>query len=216
MCVWWIWNENTNIYRRHSRNSHQITHTFEIVSVTNCITMTWAQICCKRLLWLILLLTVSWWVALICAPLLIIVGLLQMCFPTLTPAWVMLVGGACFPAICSRQIFSRYFFNYVFVSQNTCYIINNWKVPSVYRSRDEEPLAIKHSEDEGNLVDTSPLLLRSPSSLTLLSHNPGDTRWHPATRKVVKVVKVDNIKGTVDVELEKGDRVTVARNTIVP
>ena len=90
------------------------------------------------------------------------------------------------------------------------------KVPSVYRSRDEDALAMEQSEDEGNLVDTSPLLLRSPSSLTLLSHNPGDTRWHPVTRKVVKVVRVDNIKGTVEVELEKGDRVTVARNTIVP
>ena len=124
LCLWWIWNENTSIYSRHSRNSHQITHTFEIVSVTNCITMTWAQICCTRLLWLILLLTVSWWVALICIPLLIIVGLLQMCFPTLTPAWVMLVGGACFPTICSRQIFSRYYFYYLwaetlFISSNT-------------------------------------------------------------------------------------------------
>ena len=177
--------------------------------------MTWAQICCKRLLWLILLLTVSWWVALICLPLLIIVGLLQMCFPTLTPAWVMLVGGACFPTICSRQIFSRYYFYYLW-AETLVISSTTEKVPSVYRSRDEDALAMEQSEDEGNLVDTSPLLLRSPSSLTLLSHNPGDTRWHPATRKVVKVVRVDNIKGTVDVELEKGDRVTVARNTIVP
>ena len=73
-----------------------------------------------------------------------------------------------------------------------------------------------HSEDEGNLVESSPLLLRSPSSLTLLSHNPSDTRRNPVTRKVVKVVRVDNVNGTVDVVLENGERVTVGRNTIVP
>ena len=63
-----------------------------------------AKDCCNGLFWLILLVFVSWWIACLCFPFYVFIGILSACIPSLEKFADVFLKGVKFPALCSKNM----------------------------------------------------------------------------------------------------------------